>query len=164
MKYKLVGKCGDKEVEFDSIKNAILSDMSLYDETGESYQFTYNNKLIQRLRDVDKALDKKNNHCINIYEEMDYLKCEIGFIDNFSNCIYTGAEMKDKVFNLSVGGCSECGNTDVQVYYIYDLMNETKEKKALCKECYKEYKQSGFYRLKKLEGQGKYVKKGKNFN
>lgn len=154
MKYKLVGKCGDKEVEFDSIKNAILKDYELFKSTGNSYNLFYKNKRIERLKDVNTSFQ----------DEIDYLKAEIGFIDNFSNCIYTGAEMKDKVSNLSVGGCSECGNTDVQVYYIYDLMNETKEKKALCRECYKEYKQSGFYRLKKLEGQGKYVKKGKNFN
>lgn len=154
MKYKLVGKCGDKEVEFSNIKDAILKDYKLFRETGNSYNLFYKNKRIERLKESD----------ISFQDEIDYLKAEIGFIDNFSNCIYTGAEMKDKVSNLSVGGCSECGNTDVQVYYIYDLMNETKEKKALCKECYKEYKQSGFYRLKKLEGQGKYVKKGKNFN
>lgn len=164
MKYRLVGKCGDKEVEFDSIKNAILSDMSLYDETGESYQFTYNNKLIQRLRDVDKALDKKNNHCINIYEEMDYLKCEIGFIDNFSNCIYTGAEKINNVANLSLGGCAECGDTDVQVYYIYDLFEEKRYKKALCKECLKEYEDSGCYKVVKLDGKGKYVCKGRKNN
>lgn len=154
MKYKLVGKCGDKEVEFSNIKDAILKDYKLFRETGNSYNLFYKNKRIERFKESD----------ISFQDEIDYLKAEIGFIDNFSNCIYTGAEMKDKVSNLSVGGCSECGNTDVQVYYIYDLMNETKEKKALCKECYKEYKQSGFYRLKKLEGQGKYVKKGKNFN
>lgn len=164
MKYKLVGKCGDKEVEFSNIKDAIMGDFKLYEDTGNNYIFFYNNKRLERLNNVDKALDKEIKYVANNDDEMDYLKCEIGFIDNFSNCIYTGAEMKDKVSNLSVGGCSECGNTDVQVYYIYDLMNETKEKKALCKECYKEYKQSGFYRLKKLEGQGKYVKKGKNFN
>lgn len=154
MKYKLVGKCGDKEVVFSSAQEAIKGDYKLFKDTGNSYQFYYNKKHIERFKDVDLSFE----------DEINSLNYEIGFIDNFSNCIYTGAEKINNVANLSLGGCAECGDTDVQVYYIYDLMNETKEKKALCKECYKEYKQSGFYRLKKLEGQGKYVKKGKNFN
>lgn len=159
MKHKLVGRCGDKEVIFDSIKNAILSDMGLYDETGESYQFMYNNKLIQRLRDVDKALDKKNNHCINMYEEMDYLKCEIGFIDNFSHSIYTGADIKSSDIGLSTSSCFDCGEQETEIYYIYDLLNDTRERKALCKDCADGYKGLGYKVTKNKD-----AKKRKNLN
>lgn len=154
MKYKLVGKYGDKEVEFDSIKNAILKDYELFKSTGNSYNLFYKNKRIERLKDVNTSFQ----------DEIDYLKAEIGFIDNFSNCIYTGAEKINNVANLSLGGCAECGDTDVQVYYIYDLFEEKRYKKALCKECLKEYEDSGCYKVVKLDGKGKYVCKGRKNN
>lgn len=164
MKYKLVGKCGDKEVEFSNIKDAIMGDFKLYEDTGNNYIFFYNNKRLERLNNVDKALDKEIKYVANNDDEIDYLKAEIGFIDNFSNCIYTGAEKINNVANLSLGGCAECGDTDVQVYYIYDLFEEKRYKKALCKECLKEYEDSGCYKVVKLDGKGKYVCKGRKNN
>lgn len=154
MKYKLVGKCGDKEVEFTNIKEAILKDYELFKSTGNSYNLFYKNKCIERLKESD----------ISFQDEIDYLKAEIGFIDNFSNCIYTGAEKINNVANLSLGGCSECDDTDVQVYYIYDLFEEKRYKKALCEDCLKEYEDSGCYKVVKLDGKGKYVCKGRKSN
>lgn len=154
MKYKLVGKCGDKEVVFNSAKEAIKGDYKLFKDTGNSYQFYYNKKHIERFKDVDLSFE----------DEINSLNYEIGFIDNFSNCIYTGAEMKTNVANLSLGGCAECGEEKVQVYYIYDLFEERRYKKALCKDCLKEYENSGCYKVVKLDGKGKYVCKGRKDN
>lgn len=149
MKYKLVGKCGDKEVEFDSIKNAILKDYELFRETGNSYNLFYKNKRIERLKDVNTSFQ----------DEIDYLKAEIGFIDDFSNCIYTGADTKDSDCRLSTSGCLDCGEHETEIYYIYDIFEETRERKALCKDCANDYRSLGYKVTKSLNN-----KKGKKFN